>query len=44
MPSGHDPMGEYRFSEKHARGLDPGDHAQTERQSGMTIRGKVIWF
>jgi hypothetical protein len=24
MPSGHDPMGGYRFSEKHALGLDPG--------------------
>jgi hypothetical protein len=32
----------YRFSEKHALGLDPRDHAQTERESGMTIRRKVI--
>jgi hypothetical protein len=30
MPSGHDPMGGHRFFEKHALGLDPGDHAQTK--------------
>jgi hypothetical protein len=31
-----------RFSEKHALGLDPRDHAQTRNQIGMTIRRKVI--
>jgi hypothetical protein len=31
-----------RFSEKHALGLDPRDHAQTKSQSGITIRKKVI--
>jgi len=31
MPSGFDPMGGNRFSEKHALGLDPGDHAQTKK-------------
>src|SRR5712675_69757 len=42
MPSGHDPMGGYRFSlGTNAKRL-PGDHAQTKRWSGMTIRGKVI--
>jgi hypothetical protein len=30
MPSGYDPMGEHRFSEKHALGLDPRDHAQNK--------------
>jgi hypothetical protein len=28
MPSGYDPKGGNRFSEKHALGLDPRDHAQ----------------
>jgi hypothetical protein len=31
-----------RFSEKHALGLDPRDHAPTIGWSGMTIRRKVI--
>jgi hypothetical protein len=30
LPSGFDPMGGIRFSEKHALGLDPGDHAPTK--------------
>ncbi len=30
MPSGRDPMDGNRFSEKHALGLDPRDHAQTK--------------
>jgi hypothetical protein len=29
-----------RFSEKHALGLDPRDHAQAKSWSGMTIRKK----
>jgi hypothetical protein len=42
MPSGHDPMGGYRFSlGTNAKRLPKG-HAQTKRQSGMTIRRKVI--
>src|SRR6266849_3675253 len=42
MPAGHDPMGGYRFSlATNAKRLR-GDHAQTKRQSGMTIRRKVI--
>jgi len=32
----------HRFSEKHALGLDPRDHAQAKNQSGMTIRRKII--
>jgi len=31
-----------QFSEKHALGLDPRDHAQTKSWSEMTIRGNVI--
>ena len=42
MPSGHDPMGGHRFSlATNAKRLR-GDHAQTKRWSGMTIRRKVI--
>jgi len=42
LPSGFDPMGGIRFSEKHALGLDPGDHAQTKSQSGMPIEPQLI--
>jgi hypothetical protein len=44
MPSGLDPMGGYRFSEKHALGLDPRDHAPPKIQSAMTIQPKAIAF
>jgi hypothetical protein len=42
LPSGFDPMGGIRFSEKHALGLDPGDHAQTKSWSGMPIEPQLI--
>jgi hypothetical protein len=36
-------QGGYQFSEKHALGLDPRDHAPTiKKQSEMAIRRKVI--
>jgi hypothetical protein len=34
--------GGFRFSEKHALGLDPGDHAPTIKWSEMAMRRKVI--
>jgi hypothetical protein len=34
--------GGYRFSEKHALGLDPRDHAPTVKESEMMIRRRVI--
>jgi hypothetical protein len=40
MPSGFDPMGGYRFSEKHALGLDPRDLAPSN--IAMTIQPKAI--
>jgi hypothetical protein len=38
LPSGFGPTGGIRFSEKHALGLDPGDHAQKklERDADRT--------
>jgi hypothetical protein len=42
LTSGFDPMGGIRFSEKHALGLDPRDHAQTKSQSGMPIEPQLI--
>jgi hypothetical protein len=42
MPSGFDPMGGNRFSEKHALGLDPRDHAAPKIQSAMTNPPKAV--
>jgi hypothetical protein len=36
------PKSGYRFSEKHALGLDPRDHAPTIKESEMAIRRIAI--
>jgi hypothetical protein len=42
LPSGFDPTGGIRFSEKHALALDPRDHAPTKNWSGMPIEPQLI--